>query len=101
MIQEQLHELYEHRELLYVITSRDIKVRYKQSIMGFMWAILMPVMIVISGVVVRYAYALAAHAPLQTADIAAVSVKSLPWAFLVSSIRFGSNSLIAGNRDLV
>jgi len=99
-MKEELCELYGHRELLYTIAYRDIKVRYKQSIMGFLWAILMPVLIVLSGMVVRYAYALAAHVPLQTADIASVAVKSLPWAFLVSSIRFGCNSL-TNNRDLV
>ncbi len=100
-MREDLRELCKYRELLYMITYRDIKVRYKQSIMGFMWAILMPVLIVMAGIVVRYAYVLAAHRELQTADIASVAVKSLPWAFLVSSIRFGCNSLILGNRDLV
>ncbi len=95
-----LRELYRHRELLYMIVRRDIKVRYKQSIMGFMWAVLMPILIVMSGIVVRYAYAVAAHAPLKEADIASVAVKSLPWAFLVSSIRFACLSLI-NNRDLV
>jgi ABC-type polysaccharide/polyol phosphate export permease len=99
-MKEELRELFNYRELLYTIVCRDIKVRYKQSIMGFLWAILMPVLIVLSGIVVRYAYAVAAHAPLQTADIASVAVKALPWAFLVSSIRFGCNSLTA-NRDLV
>ena len=99
-MKEELKELYRYRELLYMIAYRDIKVRYKQSIMGFMWAILMPVLIVLSGVVVRYAYAMASHAPLKTADIASVAVKSLPWAFLVSSIRFACLSLI-NNKDLV
>jgi lipopolysaccharide transport system permease protein len=99
-MKEELKELYKYRELLYMITYRDIKVRYKQSIMGFMWAILMPVLIVLSGVVVRYAYAMASHSPLKTVDIASVAVKSLPWAFLVSSIRFACSSLI-NNKDLV
>ncbi len=99
-MKQRLRELYQYRELLYMITYRDIKVRYKQSIMGFLWAILMPVLIVMSGVVVRYAYALAAHTPLKTTDIASVAVKALPWAFLVSSIRFSCNSLI-NNKDLV
>lgn len=97
---ENLKELYNYRELLYMLTYRDIRVRYKQSVMGFLWAILMPVLIVGAGIVVRYAYALASGKPLQTADIASVAVKSLPWAFLVSSIRFGCNSLI-GNPNLV
>ena len=99
-MQEALRELYRHRELLYMIAYRDIKVRYKQSIMGFLWAMLMPILIVSSGVVVRYAYAIASHASLQTADIASVAVKSLPWAFLVSSIRFSCLSLI-NNKELV
>ena len=97
---EELEELYRYRELLYMITYRDIKVRYKQSIMGFLWAILMPILIVMSGVVVRYAYAMVSHAPLKSADIASVAIKSVPWAFIVSSIRFTCQSLF-GNRDLV
>jgi lipopolysaccharide transport system permease protein len=99
-MKEELQELYKYRELLYTIAYRDIKVRYKQSIMGFLWAVLMPILIVLSGIVVRYAYAISAHKPLDAADIASVAVKSLPWAFLVSSIRFACLSLI-NNKDLV
>src|SRR5579864_5756699 len=83
-----------------MITYRDIKVRYKQSIMGFLWAILMPILIVLSGVVVRYAYAMASGRQLSVADIASVAIKSVPWAFLVSSIRFSCNSLVS-NAGLV
>jgi ABC-type polysaccharide/polyol phosphate export permease len=68
--------------------------------MGFLWAVLMPILIVLSGVVVRYAYAVAAHTPLNRGDIAGVAVRSLPWAFLVSSIRFSCLSLI-NNKELV
>ena len=93
-------ELYKHRELLYMLVYRDIKVRYKQTVMGFLWAILMPVLIIMAGVVVRYAYAVMSGKPMQTADIVSVAVKSLPWAFLVQSIRFGLNSL-SGNYNLV
>src|SRR5271167_4588407 len=99
-MREELHELYKYRELLYMIAHRDVRVRYKQSIMGLLWAILMPMLIVGAGVVVRYAYAVASGKPLQTEDIASVAVKSLPWAFLVSSIRFSGNSLI-NNQSLV
>ena len=96
----ELRELYKYRELLYMLAYRDIKVRYKQSVMGFLWAVLMPILIVMAGIVVRYAYTLASGKPLERADIVSVAVKSLPWAFLVSSIRFGCNSLI-GNQNLV
>jgi len=99
-VRNEIKELYKYRELLYAITYRDIKVRYKQSIMGFLWAVLMPLMIVFSGVIVRYAYAVAAGKPLNTQDIASVAVKSIPWAFVVSSIRFACSSL-TNNYSLV
>ena len=35
----KLHELWEYRELLYFLTWRDIKVRYKQTVLGAAWAI--------------------------------------------------------------
>lgn len=99
-MREELKELFRYRELLYMFTYRDIKVRYKQSVMGLLWAVLMPVLIVGAGVVIRYAYAMASGKALQTGDIASVAVKSLPWAFLISSIRFSCTSLI-NNHNLV
>lgn len=90
----ELRELYKYRELLLMIAIRDIKVRYKQSLMGFLWAILMPLLIVSAGISVRYAYSIASHKPLDTQDILTVAIKSVPWAFLVSSIRFSCQSLI-------
>ena len=40
------HELWPHRGLLYELTRRDIRVRYKQAVMGLAWAVLMPMLIV-------------------------------------------------------
>jgi lipopolysaccharide transport system permease protein len=41
-------EIWEHRELLYFLTWRDIKVRYKQTVLGVAWAILQPLAIALS-----------------------------------------------------
>lgn len=95
-----LTELRRFKELFLVLAYRDIRVRYKQSVMGLFWAILMPSLIVLAGVVVRFGYAYAAHSPLKTADLMSVAVRSLPWAFTVSAIRFATNSL-GSNEDLV
>ena len=38
----RLNELWEYRELLYFLTWRDIKVRYKQTVLGAAWAIIQP-----------------------------------------------------------
>jgi lipopolysaccharide transport system permease protein len=40
-----LGELWEHRELLYFFTWRDIKVKYKQTLLGFLWAVLQPLLL--------------------------------------------------------
>ena len=99
-MKEELQELYKYRELLYMIAYRDIKVRYKQSIMGLNVGCAdadLDCLVRRSG---SLCVCFGAHSPLKTADIASVAVKSLPWAFLVSSIRFACLSLI-NNKELV
>jgi lipopolysaccharide transport system permease protein len=97
---KHLQELYRYRELLLMIAWRDIKVKYKQSVMGFLWAIFMPMLIVCAGILVKFAISTLSGKPLARADLISVSVKAVPWAFLIASIRFGTNSLMA-NRSLV
>ena len=92
---DSFRELVRHRDLLYMLAWREIKIRYKQSIMGMLWALLMPLVIVGAGVIVRFAFASLSGTPVKTADIAAVAVKSAPYAFLVAAIRFGTSSLIS------
>ena len=82
-----------YQGLLYMIVYRDIKVRYKQSVMRFLWALLMPILVTLSGVIVRYGYALALKTPLKIEDFASVAVEFITWGFLVSSLLFSCNSL--------
>jgi ABC-type polysaccharide/polyol phosphate export permease len=92
--------LWRCRELLYMITWRDIRIRYKQSIMGLLWAILMPSLIVGAGVLVRFGGAKYTGAALNVNDIASVMVRAVAWSFFIAGVRFGTNSLI-GNATLV
>ena len=43
---QSIRAVAHHRDLLFMITWRDIRIKYKQSVMGFLWAILMPMIIV-------------------------------------------------------
>ncbi len=95
-----IRSMVEYRDLLFMLTWRDIRIKYKQSIMGFLWAIFMPILIVTAGVVVKLAFSYISGKPLAIADLVTISVKALPWALFVSSLRFASNSLIA-NQNLV
>ena len=99
-MRQMVSDLVQYRDLLYMLTWRDIKIRYKQSIMGFFWAILMPTLIVGAGILVRFAFSMTSGHSLNLDDIASVSLKSLPWAFFLSATKFSTNSL-TGNSNLV
>jgi ABC-type polysaccharide/polyol phosphate export permease len=88
------------RDLLYMITWREVKIKYKQSVMGFLWAILMPIVIVSAGLVIRFAFAHLSGDTLDRDDVILVTVKAVPWGFFIASVRFASNSLIT-NANLV
>src|SRR3954467_8040646 len=95
-----LHEIIRNRELLYMVTWREIRIRYKQSVMGLLWAVLMPIIITGAGVMVRVVASKVSGHPITAADIGGIGVKALPWAFFVSALRFGTASLTS-NSSLV
>lgn len=100
MIVGALRELVLRRNLLYMVTWRDIRVKYKESVMGMLWAVMMPVVIVCAGMIVKLAFAMSTGKTLRMLDVVSVAVKAVPYAFVVAAIRFGTASLIA-NQDLV
>ena len=93
-------EILKYRDLLFMLTLRDIRIRYKQAVMGFMWAIFMPVMTVLAGLVIKKAMSIISGVPMDLAGVISISVKVLPWTFFISAIRFSANSLV-GNMNLV
>lgn len=68
--------------------------------MGFMWAIFMPMMIVAAGILVKKAFSMVSGKPMDLLQLSSVSVKAIPWAFFVGSIKFATGSL-TGNMNLV
>ena len=92
--------LFQYKDLLLMLIWRDIKIRYKQSIMGFFWAVLMPVLIIGSGMIVMVVFSTISGHPINKTDVLGVAAKAVPWAFFVAAIRFGTNSLV-GNKELV
>jgi ABC-type polysaccharide/polyol phosphate export permease len=97
---KSLREMLRNRELLYMITWREIRIRYKQSVMGLLWAVLMPIIITGAGVLVRIVASKVSGNPITGADIGGIGVKALPWAFFISALRFGTTSLTS-NSSLV
>jgi ABC-type polysaccharide/polyol phosphate export permease len=95
-----LERLVGAKDLLYMLAWRDVRVRYKQSVMGFFWAVLLPSIVVGAGVLVRFAASRWSGTSITTDDVASIMVRAVAWSFLVSSVRFGTNSLV-GNPNLV
>ncbi len=85
--------LTSHRDLLYMLTWRDIRIKYKQTVMGFLWAILMPLLIVAAGLLVKLGLSRVSGEPLELSSVLSVAVKALPWSFFIASIRFATVSL--------
>ncbi len=92
----RLRELWEYRELLYFLTWRDIKVRYKQTVLGAAWAILQPLltMVVFSVFFGRLARIPSDGLPYPLFAYAAL----VPWTFFANGLSQASNSLVASAR---
>jgi len=88
----KLHELWEYRELLYFLTWRDIKVRYKQTVLGAAWAIIQPflTMLVFSLFFGRLAKMPSDGIPYPIFTYAAL----VPWTFFAHGLTQSSNSLV-------
>ena len=88
-----LRSLWEYRELLYFLTWRDIKVRYKQTALGAAWAILQPMatMLIFSLFFGRLVKVPSDGIPYPLFAFAAL----VPWTFFANGLNQSSNSLIA------
>ncbi|MDX6415204.1 MAG: lipopolysaccharide transport system permease protein [Gaiellaceae bacterium] len=91
----KLHELWAYRELLYFLTWRDVKVRYKQTLLGAAWAILQPVLAM---VVFTIFFGHLAKLPSEGLPYALFSFSGLVlWTFFANGLTLSANSLVASS----
>lgn len=88
----RLRELWEYRELLYFLTWRDIKIRYKQTALGAAWAIIQPffTMVVFSVFFGRLAKLPSEGVPYPVFTYCAL----VPWTYFATALTQSSNSLV-------
>jgi lipopolysaccharide transport system permease protein len=87
-----LRELWSYRELLYFLTWRDIKVRYKQTVLGVAWAILQPV---VSMLVFTLFFGKLAHMPSDGIPYPIFAYAGLlPWTFVSNAVSGAGDSLV-------
>ena len=94
----RLGELWHYRELLYILTWRDVKVRYKQALLGASWAVLQPLVMmgIFTLVFSRIANVPTAGVPYPVFAFVAL----VPWTMFASAAA-GSGSSLVGNQNLV
>ncbi|HOH91771.1 MAG TPA: ABC transporter permease [Anaerolineaceae bacterium] len=93
-----LKELWQYRELIYFLTWRDIKVRYKQAVLGIAWAILQPVM---TTAITSLVFGLLLKVKSDGLPYPVFVLSALlPWHLFQQSLQKSSVSLV-GNANLI
>jgi lipopolysaccharide transport system permease protein len=94
----KLRELWEYRELVYFLVWRDVKVRYKQTVLGALWAIIQPLfsMLVFTVVFGKLAKMPSDGIPYPLFSYAAL----LPWNYFAQGLSSSSDSLV-GSANLI
>jgi len=92
-------DLWRYRELFYILSWRDIKVRYKQTTLGVLWAIIRPLLTMI---IFTFVFGKVAKMDVQSVVPYSLIVFAglLPWQFFSNALTESSNSLV-GNERLV
>src|SRR6266404_6132516 len=91
-----VREIWEHRELLYFLVWRDLKARYKQTILGILWVILQPLMMtlvftIFLGKLVQVQTGATPYPLFLYAGL-------LPWIFFGNAVSSGSYSILASSQ---
>jgi lipopolysaccharide transport system permease protein len=97
-VQLNLGELWQYRELLYFLTLRDIKVRYKQTLMGVAWVIIQPLTTVLIFTLVFNRFVRLNAGPLPYPLFALSGL--LLWLFFANAVTNSTNSLLS-NSNLI
>jgi lipopolysaccharide transport system permease protein len=91
-------ELWSYRELLYFMVWRDIKVRYRHTVLGVAWAVLQPLLTM---TVFTIVFGRLARMPSDGQPYALFALAALtPWTYIVTAVTGGANALV-GSEHLI
>jgi lipopolysaccharide transport system permease protein len=90
-----LRDLWTYRELIYFMVWRDVKVKYKQTLLGMAWAVVQPIMTMI---VFTFVFDKVAKLPTEGIPYPVFSFTGLlPWGLFATALNQGSRSLVMHN----
>ena len=93
---ELVRDTYRYRELIWALALKDLKIRYKRSVLGFMWALLNPALLML---VLTMVFSTIMRFPIPHYAIFLLSVL-LPWTFFSQSLSYAVESIVT-NGDLI
>jgi lipopolysaccharide transport system permease protein len=93
---ELIRDSFRYRELIWALALKDLKVRYKRSVLGFLWALLNPALLMI---VLTLVFSTVMKMNVKHYAIFLLTVL-LPWTFLSQSLAYAVESIV-GNGDLI
>lgn len=93
---ELLRITYRYRELIWALALKELKIRYKRSVLGFLWALLNPALLML---VLTFVFSHILVIKIYHYPIFLLSVL-LPWTFVSQSLSYATESIV-GNADLI
>jgi ABC-2 type transport system permease protein len=93
---ELFRDTFRYRELIWALALKELKIRYKRSILGFLWALLNPMLLCL---VLSVVFSKLMQSPKPDFPVFLLSVL-LPWTFFSQSLTYAAESIV-GNGDLI
>ena len=93
---DSIHEIYMSKELLINLTTKELKLKYRNSVLGFFWSLLNPIMMM-----AVYTFAFTFIMPQKQAHFTVFLLAALlPWNFFSAAVQ-GSTTSIVSNANLI
>jgi len=92
---EWLRELWSYRELLFFLVLRDLKIRYKQTVLGIAWAVIQPL---VATMIFFVVFGKLAGIPSDQLPYPVFAYSGLAvWTYFSGAVSYGSNSLVSNS----
>lgn len=93
---DPIRDIYQYRELIWALALKELKIRYKRSFLGFLWALLNPLL---QMVVLSLVFSTVLRIPIPHFAVFLISVL-MPWTFFSQSLSYAADSIV-NNSDLI
>jgi len=93
---EKLQEIYKYRELIWALALKELRIRYKRSSLGFLWALLNPLLMML---ILTAVFSTVMRIPVQHYAVFLISAL-LPWTFFSQALTYSAESIV-GNGELL